>query len=282
MPSRLKVNSAVLIALTGSFVFAVYNLSHLRVPPFGLDPCDAVMHFAVFTVVIGLIGSLRALLPYQKQLSHAAQESHVLRSQQAVALAVLIAFSAYAVALARHPSAWITAEWRNWLIVWVGVFLTIAVAMVLSVLSARPSRIKPITPHRAPAVLASLFAFAALAFCPEYGGDPLNETAHVLTVTLGGLIVLVPMVYLLPFLVPYQPGEKRASRVFFSTSSERGALVIGILLGAFLFWVDAYRAQSAQPLLPALKLIGPLFGFLMVYAFLAEQLGLIWHMDSSR
>src|SRR5436305_6347148 len=86
MRSRLKFNSAVLFVLTGLFVFAVYNLSRLRVPPFSLDPCDAVMHFAVFTVVVALIGSLRPLLPYQKRMSHAAQDTHVLRSQQAVAL----------------------------------------------------------------------------------------------------------------------------------------------------------------------------------------------------
>jgi hypothetical protein len=281
MPPRLKVNSAVLIALTGLFVSAIYNLSRLRVPPFGLDPCDAVMHFAVFTVVIALVGSSRALLPYQKRLSTGAQDTHVLRSQQAVALAVLIAFSAYAVALARHPSALISAEWRNPLFVWLGVFLTVAVAMELSVLSARPSRIKPVLSPRDPAVLACLFAFAALLFCPEYGGDKPNETAHVLTVMLGGLIVLVPMVYLLPFLVPYQTSEKRG-RAFFTSSCERGALVIGILFGGFLFWVDAHRTEAAQPLLPALKLVGPIFGLLIVYAFLAEQLGLIWHMDSTR
>jgi cytochrome bd-type quinol oxidase subunit 2 len=282
MPSRLKFNSAVLFVLTGLFVFAVYNLSRLRVPPFGLDPCDAVMHFAVFTVVIALIGSLRSLLTYQKRMSPAAQDTHVLRSQQAVALAVLIAFSAYAVGLARHPSAWISAEWRNQLIVWLCVFLTVAAAMELLVLSARPSRTKPVTRHCGPAVLACSFGFAALVFCPEYGGNPLNETAHVLTVIIGGLIVLIPMVYLLPFLVPNQPGDNGRSRALFSTSSERGALIIGILFGIFLFWVDAHRAEAARALLPAMKLIGRIFGFLIVYAFLAERLGLAGHLRSTR
>jgi len=240
------------------------------------------MHFAIFTVAIALIGSLRALLPYQKQLSHAAQETHVFRSQQAAALAVLIAFSAYAIALGRHPSAWIGAEWRTRLIVWLGVFLAIPVAMELSILSARAGRIKPVAQRRGPAVLACLSAFAALIFCPEYGGGPPNETAHILTVLLGAVVVLIPIVYLLPVLLPHQTNEECGSKAFFNTSSERGALVIGIFFGAFLFFLDAHRYEAARPLLPALKLIGPIFGFLIVYAFLAERLGLTRYMPSPR
>ena len=65
MSSTLKFNSAVFVVLVGLFVFATLNLNRLRVPPFGLDPCDAVMHFAVFTMLLALVGSLRALLPYR-------------------------------------------------------------------------------------------------------------------------------------------------------------------------------------------------------------------------
>ena len=57
MPGRLKFNSVVLMALAGLFVFTIYNLARLRVPPFGLDPCDAVMNFAIFTMALALAGS---------------------------------------------------------------------------------------------------------------------------------------------------------------------------------------------------------------------------------
>jgi hypothetical protein len=112
MSSRLRFNSAAFVVLTGLFVFATLNLSRLRVPSFSLDPCDAVMHFAVFTILLGVIGSLRALLPY-RGVAHPMQEAYVLRSQQVVALAAFSAFIAYAVVLARHPSMWVNAEWRN-------------------------------------------------------------------------------------------------------------------------------------------------------------------------
>ena len=274
MQTKLRVNSVVLVALAGLFVFAVYKLSRLRVSPFGLDPCDAVLHFAVFTVVIALIGSSRALLPHLGHLSPTGQDTHILRSQQAVALAVLIAFSAYALALARHPSAWVSAESRTPLMVWLGVFLTVAGAMEWSVLRARPSRHPSTRSHRGPAVLACLSAFAALVFCPEYGGGPADETAHILTVMLGCLIVLIPVAYLLPFLVPSERGEQRGDKLFFGTSGERGALVSGILLGAFFFWVDAHRTEATQSLVRFLTLISPVLGLLIVYAFLAERLGL--------
>lgn len=46
---------------------------------------------------------------------------------------------------------------------------------------------------------------AILFVCPEYGIDYSSETAHILTVAVGGLVVLVPMRLLLPVLVP--PGS---------------------------------------------------------------------------
>jgi hypothetical protein len=274
MPLRLKFNSTVFVVLAGLFVFAKFNLTRLRVPPFGLDPCDAVMHFAFFTMLLALIGSLRAMRPYREGIAYPMQETHVLRSQQAVALAAFIAFVAHAVALARHPATWVSADWRNQLFGWLGVFAAVPFAMELLVLAAQPIRTQAVSPYRKRAVLACLLALTALVFCPEYAIDISSETAHILTVIVGGLVVFVPMGYLLPVLVPDQSGEACGSKTFFTTSRERVALLIGILMGAFLFWVDAYRAGTARPLLPVLKLAGPVMGLLIAYAFFAEQLGL--------
>jgi hypothetical protein len=85
--------------------------------------------------------------------------------------------------------------------------------------------------------------------------------------------VLVPVHYLLPVLVPNERGEEVSGQAFFTKSTEQSALLIGILTGVFLFWIDAHRT-AARPLLPILRLAGPLMGLLIVYAFLAEQLGL--------
>lgn len=81
MSSRLTANAALFVVLAGLFVYAQLNLNRLRVLPFGLDPCDAVMHFAVFTMLLGLIGSLLALLPYRK-ITYPTQKMYVLRSHQ--------------------------------------------------------------------------------------------------------------------------------------------------------------------------------------------------------
>ena len=273
MSSRLKVNSTIFLLLAGLFVFATLNLNRLRVPAFGLDPCDAVMHFAVFTMVFALISSLRALLPY-RGATYPMQETFVLRSQQAVALAAFVAFVAHAIVLARHPSMWVSADWRNQLLGWLGVFAAVPVAMEFLVLVAQPIRTEVESRPYKGAVLACLLALAALAFCPEYGIDIVSETAHILTVTVGGLVVLVPIAYLLPVLVPLQSGRQRGDKTFFNTSSERRALLIGILMGSILFWIDAHRTGSVRPLLPVLKLVGPIMGLVIVYAFFAEQLGL--------
>ena len=281
MSSRLKLNSAVFVVLAGLFVFAKLNLNRLRVPPFGLDPCDAVMHFAVFTMLLALISSLRALFPY-RGVTFPTQESYALRSQQAVALAAFVAFVAHAVALARHPAMWVSAGWRNQLLGWLGVFATVPVAMELLVLLARPTRTGAESPHRNGAILACLLALATLVFCPEYDIDISSQTAHIFTVIVGGLVVFVPMSYLLPLLVPYQLGRQGGGKAFFNTSGERGALLIGIVMGTVPFWIDAHRAGAARSLLPLSKLVGPLVGMLFAYAFLAEQLGLTSHKRLNR
>ena len=274
MPSRLKFNSAVLIVLTSLFLFAKFNVTRLRVPAFGLDPCDAVMHFGFFVMLLALVGSLRSMRPYREGVAYTTQNTYVFRSQEAVALAMFIAVFAHLMALARHPSMWIGAHWRNQLFVWLGVFAVVPLATELVVVAARGNRRLTASSQRNRAVLSCLLAVAALAFCPEYGRDLSSEAAHILTVIVGALVVLVPMGYLLPVLVPYESGERDNSEPFFNTRTEQVALLIGILLGVFLFWVDAHRAGSARPLLPILKFVGPVMGLLIAYAFLGATLGL--------
>ncbi len=118
-----------------------------------------------------------------------------------------------------------------------------------------------------------MVALGALAFCPEYGTDLSNETAHILTVVLGAAVVVVPTGYLLPIILPNPLGDEDGRKTFFDTNSERAALLIGILMGAFLFWVDAHRAV-VRSLLPILNLVSPVMGLFLTYACFARQLGL--------
>jgi hypothetical protein len=282
MSSRLKITSAAFLVLTGVFVFAKFHLTRLRVPPFGLDPCDAVMHFAFFTILFALLGSLRAMRPYREGITYPTQRTYVLRSLQAVALAAMVAFVAHAVDLARHPGMWVSAAWRNQLLGWFGVFAAVPVAMELLVFLAQPTQTEAERPSRKRAILACLLALTTLVFCPEYPINIDSETSHILTVIVGGLVVLVPIGYLLPVLAPNQSGEQRGDKAFFNTSSERSALLIGILMGTVLFGIDAHRTGTMLSLLPVLKLVGPIMGLLIVYAFLAERLGWTSHQRVNR
>lgn len=270
MFSKPKFAVIALFVLTVVLGFAHYPL--VRGTPFETDPNDAVWGFAFLSILLALGGSLWALRRYRDDARSA--QLYSLRSQQAFAVAVIITLSADIVDLARHPSMWISAHWRNQVLGSLAVFAAIALTSELLILTAKAS--SSLFRGRASrrAILAYLLALASLIFCPEYGFDLDSQTAHILTVILGALVVLVPMHYLLPALVPSPSVEEGSSKAFFNTKSEQKALLIGILLGIFVFWVDAHRTGALEHLAPILKLAGPLMAILFAYGFLGEQLGL--------
>lgn len=117
---------------------------------------------------------------------------------------------AHVVVLARHPAMWISTDWRNQLFGWLGAFAAVPIAMELLVLYAQETGTEAESSSRRSAIWACLLAFVVLGFFPEYGPDNTSETAHTLTVIVGGLVVFVPMGYLLPVLVPCQAGRLAA------------------------------------------------------------------------
>lgn len=273
MPARLRINSFVLIVLVALFVLTIHNLARLRITPFGLDPCDAVMHFAFFTMVLGLICSLRAFRTYPENHLSGEQDCHVLRSQYAVALPASVAFLAYLVSLGRHPSMWIRATWRPQLVEWLGVLACVVIAMDLVTLTVQTIHTELNRISRTRSILACALALMVMGFFPEYGIGTSSESSHILTVIVGALIVLMPMHYLLPVLVPDRGGEKMSQQALFSSMKERVSLLCGVSLGIFLFWIDGHR-ETAPHLLPMLKLFGPFMALFIIYAFVAEKLGI--------
>ena len=274
MPNSLKLNLVAMFGFAPAIILAEYKIAQLRVSPFGQDPCDAVWHFALFVMLFTLVVStLRTIRPDRVGATPGAQYVYVIRSQQAFVLALLIALSADIVALTRHPSMWINADWRNHLLAWLSVLVVVAAGMELLVRAGQPTRPHAESWRRTRAKLASLLALAALIFCPEYGSAVNSTTAHLLTVMVGGLVVFIPIHYLLPVLVPHELADETAN-AFFSTTAEWYALLIGTAMGTFAFWIDAHRTGAARPLLPILRFVGPVIGLLIVYAFLAEPLGL--------
>ena len=74
---------------------------------FSDDPYNAVGSFGVIVrMLIALLSFLRAFRPYREAPSM-AQQVYLVRSQEAVVLAVFITLATDAVAMARYPSMWI-------------------------------------------------------------------------------------------------------------------------------------------------------------------------------
>jgi hypothetical protein len=269
-PISSKGNALVVFGLTATLVFAQYHLAKLPIRPFNLDPCDAVTHCAFiligFVLVISLFGALST--------SGSRSSRYILRYQQTFALAVLIMLLADVVDLARHPFVWITSGSQNEMLAWVAVYVAVAVAMQ-SLIHATQGRAARLTLKRR--MLATLvFAAAALVLfaCPEYGIKHTSETAHILTVAVGVFVVLIPIRVLLPVLVPggTLPGWNR-ERLLFRSCREWGSVVIGVALFALAFWGQFHEVRIFH--LPSRAFSGTIGAVLMIYAFLAEPLGLI-------
>src|SRR5690348_14526859 len=121
MPRTLKRNTVIVFGLSILFYWAfmfVKHDPHLRgIIPFGDDPYDAVGSLGTIVgMLIAVLSLVRAFRPYRKGPPSDAQRVYLVRSQEAVALAVLITVTADAVAMVRHPSLWIGAASRRELI----------------------------------------------------------------------------------------------------------------------------------------------------------------------
>ena len=246
MPTQRK-NSALILGMVAVLGFAKYNIARLTVAtPFSQDPCDAVWAFAFFTIaLIVVVSVVRAFRPYRNGSASTAQGIFIIRSQQAFALAVFITLVADVIALARHPSMWISAASRNKLLVWLGVFAAVSLATIL-----------------------------LLVLCPEWPSDNSSQTAHTFPVVLGALVVFVPIRFLLPVLVPFESDEEHWGRKLVGTVSEWSVLLGGVLMFAFGFWADTHRWGGTLRYLRSILAIAPL---LVAYAFLGEPLGLaVW------
>jgi hypothetical protein len=265
----LKYNAAIMLAAAAAVAVAKYKLANLLVPPLRLDPCDAVGVFvlaAMFLVVV--LSVVRIFHSDSKGFSSVAQRFYTIRSQQAFALAGFAVLGADVIALARHPSMRISAEWRNQLLAWLGVLGVTSTLIQLLVWAEQRSRYHlPIQWKRVGWVVA--LTTLALAISPEWDLDFSSQTAHILTVALGAIVVLIPMRFLLPVLVPRESHESVSETLFF-TASETIAFSLGVLMVSFFFWESSVGAMTRAR--RDLFSIAPL---LIAYAFLGQPLGLV-------
>ena len=284
MPAALNRNSVIVFGLallfSWSFMFAKHDPALRGVIPFGEDPYDAVGSFAfIIGMLIALVSLVRAFRPYRDEPSR-AQRVYLVRSQVAVALAVLITLASDAVAMARHPAMWGASASRNRL---VGLLLGIAVAggTVLSVICMPQEKLRDGDPNRwTRAAISSLLALLVLALYPE---QLINGTAtHLLTVVAGAVVLFAPMRPLLTALVPYESerSETPAHRGFSGVRRRWGfVLLLGIVVGVCVFAGEMSESGGSMPL-GRLAFVASVFiglaiaGLLVAYAFLGKVLGL--------
>lgn len=266
----LKYNVAIMLGAAAAVAVAKYKLANLLVPPLRLDPCDAVGVFALAAMfLIVLVSVARIFHSDAKGFSSVAQRFYAVRSQQAFALAGFAVLGADVIALARHPSMWVSAEWRNQLLAWLGVLGITSALIQLLVWAEQRSRSHVPSIQWKRVGLVVVLTTLALAISPEWDLDFSSQTAHILTVALGAIVVLIPMRFLLPVLVPRESHES-VSETLFCTASEMIAFSLGVLMVAFFFWESSVGAMTRAR--RDLATIAPL---LIAYAFLGQPLGLV-------
>jgi hypothetical protein len=287
MPKVLKRNAVIVLGLAAlfywSFMFAKHDPALRNVIPFGDDPYDAVGSFGVIVgILIALLSLFRAFRPYREAPS-IAQRVYLVRSQEAVVLAIFITVASDAVAMARHPAMWMDAASRGKLVALLGVLVIITAAVQLLIRAAQEKLEGFGTRRWGVPASATALAILILAAYPEH---LINRTAtHLVTVVAADLLLFALMRVLLNALVPYASDgermEKRAARGRFRTAGQRWgiALLAGVLIGAFVFLTEMGEGSSALPwarevFVASVYIALGLAGILIAYAFLGKPLGL--------
>ena len=287
MPQTLKRNAVIIFGLASlfywSFMFAKHDPALRDVIPFGDDPYDAVGSFGVIVgMLIALLSLVRAFRPYREAPS-TARRVYLIRSQEAVVLAVFITVASDVVAMVRHPSMWVGAASRDRLIALVGGMAIVAVAVQLFIRASQKNLLERNARDWKAAASATLLAIVVLAAYPE---ELIHHTAtHLLTVVAAVIVLFAPMRLLLNALVPQSSDEGRTEKMQlrgqFSNAGQRWgiAAVVGALIGVCAFVGEVAEGSGAVSM-NRLVLVASVFtglglaGFLLAYAFLREPLGL--------
>jgi hypothetical protein len=284
MPHVLKRNALIVFGLAilfwWSFMFAKHD-PHLRgIIPFSDDPYDAVGSFGIIVgILIALLSLVRAFRPYRKQPPTIAQYVYLLRSQEAVVLAVFLTLLADAVAMVRHPSQWVAAASRRELMLLLGglLVITLSVQWLIGKSHEREST------RWGRALVTALIATCVLAVYPEHLIHRIDT--HLLTVVAGDVILFASIRVLLTAFFPDRSDERlsvpraRGGRALSSWHKWTIVVAVGVLVGGFAFVGEMSEGGGpmhlSHVLLVACVFVGlGLAGIVIAYALLATPLGL--------
>ena len=254
---------------------------HLRsIIPFGDDPYDAVGSFGIIVgILVALLSLVRAFRPYRKQPPTTAQCVYLVRSQEAVVLAVFLTLLADAVAMARHLSRWVAEPSSGELVLLLVGLLAVTLG-VQWLIRKSPEREST---RWGRTVVTVLLATCVLAVYPEQLIHRIDT--HVLTVVIGDFVLFASMRVLLTALFPYRSDEQvslpraRGSRSWSGWHTWTIVAGVGLLVGGFAFIGEMGEGAGAMPLFRVL-LVACVFvglgigGIVIAYALLATPLGL--------
>lgn len=286
-PKILKLSAVIVFGLAvlfyWSFLFAKHDRALRGIIPFGEDPYDAVGSFgSVMGILVALVSLVRAFRPYGEHAPSRAQCVYLVRSQEAVVLAVLITVAADTVAMVRHCRMWIGAASRHELIVMLGGLTLVALAVHLLI---RASQGKLPSTRSRPWKRASIAVALAILLLAVYPEQLIARTStHLLTVIVGAFVLFAPMRSLLTVLIPYKADETRTdatppSRLSGPRLRWGLVLLVGALIGAFAFLGEMTEGGGGFAVL-RLLFVASVFiglgiaGFVIAYAFLGRPLGL--------
>ena len=283
MSRELKRNSLLVLGLAVLFYWAFMYAKHdpmLRpIIPFGDDPYDAVGSFACITgVLVAVVCLVRAFRPYRGGIPSSAQRLYLVRSQEAVVLAVLITIAADAVAMVRHPSLWIDKAPRVEL---VALLTGLAVVAGFVGWMVRRSHDRSGQKWQSRSMVIPALVPLVLAFYPERLIT--NLPGHLATVVVGDILLFAAMRALLVMLIPFPPSAMPTAELLPPKPSRArrrwvAVVCLGILVGLFAFAGEASEGTPfplVRTLIVACVFIGLcLAGLLIAYAFLGKALGL--------
>jgi hypothetical protein len=287
MPTVLKRNAISVLALAALFWWSFMHVKHspaLRtVIPFGDDPYDAVGSYGVIVGMLSALLSLFRAFRYYRTAPSKIDLVYLVRSQEAVVLAIFITLAADVIAMARHPAIWIGAASRDSLIAILGGLAVVTAFVQFLICTSQERFLEREVKGWKRVATAALLVMLVLSLYPEKLID-LTAT-HLLTVLAGATILFAPMRTLLNTLVPNGAdngiGKKTSAWRMFSTSWQRwvAILILGAMIGALAFAGEASEG-AGTPALGRLVFVGSVFvglglcGIVIAYVFLGEPLGL--------
>lgn len=284
---NLKIGSFLIFVLAVLFYVFFMQAKHdpalSKVNAFADDPYDAVGSFGIQAAAfLAILGLVRAFRSSDRRESSADRERFLLRAQTAAVLSVAVTLAADAVAMLRHPSAWIGVPAGGELLGLLGgmAALTIAIGFWIRRSAAR-SDPRPGWGVWTRTWIVSLFVVLVLLLYPDHFRRGLMGV--LFTAFSGTVVLFVSMWAWTIALVPDEPGLSHSER----TASRRAArkkyawglvIVAGILIG--LFFVAGEASEGAGIPHSKLALVISAYvgletaGVMIGYSLLGKPLGL--------